>query len=214
MNDIYILGVGHNTIVIIDLVETCGYKVAGLYHYNDSRTGESYFGYPILGSFEDLYSQNDLSNMNFALSQGNNKIRYEAFENIKKRGGHIPTIIHPRAVVSRFSKLGEGVIVHANAVIDPDTKIGDNCIISFNAGIGHTTCVGCHCYLSPYAMLGAYTNVQNFVFMGIHASTISGKVDIIGENSIIGAGALVNKTVEKNSIMIGNPARKYIPKKI
>ena len=209
MTDIYILGVGHNTIVIIDLVETCGYKVAGLYHYDDSRTGESYFGYQILGSFADLYSRKDLSKMNFALSQGDNEIRCEAFKQIKQRGGNIPTIIHPSAVVSRFSTLGEGVIIHANVVIDPDTKIGDDSVISFNAGICHTTCLGNHCYLSPYAMLGAYTKVEDFVFMGINASTISGKVDVIGKKSIIGAGALVNKSVEKNSIMIGCPAKVY-----
>lgn len=210
--DIYILGVGHNTIVIIDLVETCGYNVAGLYHYNDSRTGEHYFGYPILGSFTDLYSKRNLSGMKFVLSQGDNKIRSEAFDSIERLGGYLPTIIHPSAVVSRFSILGRGVLVHANAVIDPDTKIGNNCIISFNAGIGHTTNVGNHCYLSPYAMLGAFTTVEDYVFIGIHGATISGKVDIIGEKSIIGAGSIVNKSVEKNSIMIGIPAKKYIQK--
>lgn len=209
MDDIYILGVGHNTIVMIDLVETCGYRVAGLYHYNDNRTGEDYFGYPILGSFADLYANKNLSGINFALSQGDNEIRYEVFENIKRLGGNIPTIIHPSAVVSKFSELGEGVIIHANVVVDPDTKIGDDSVISFNAGVCHTTSVGNHCYLSPHAILGAYTKVEDFVFMGINASTISGKVDIIGEKSIIGAGALVNKSVEKNSIMIGNPARVY-----
>ena len=32
MKDIYILGVGCNTVVYIDLVESCGYRVVGLYH--------------------------------------------------------------------------------------------------------------------------------------------------------------------------------------
>ena len=38
--EIYALGIGHNTPVSIDLAESCGYKIAGLYHYNDTRTGE------------------------------------------------------------------------------------------------------------------------------------------------------------------------------
>ena len=37
MKDIYILGVGCNTVVYIDLVESCGYRVVGLYHY-EGRT--------------------------------------------------------------------------------------------------------------------------------------------------------------------------------
>ena len=41
---IYILGVGRNTIVTIDLAEACGFVVGGLYHYLDDRTGELLFG--------------------------------------------------------------------------------------------------------------------------------------------------------------------------
>ena len=38
--EIYVLGVGHNTSVYLELVETCGYTIKGLYHYNDERVGE------------------------------------------------------------------------------------------------------------------------------------------------------------------------------
>ena len=38
--EIYILGVGHNTPVYIDLVESCGYTIKGLYHYNEELTGK------------------------------------------------------------------------------------------------------------------------------------------------------------------------------
>ena len=37
---IYALGIGHNTPVFIDLAESCGYVVGGLYHYNGDRTGQ------------------------------------------------------------------------------------------------------------------------------------------------------------------------------
>lgn len=55
MKDIYILGVGCNTVVYIDLVESCGYRVVGLYHYEEGRTGEIYFGHKIIGSNEELF---------------------------------------------------------------------------------------------------------------------------------------------------------------
>lgn len=209
MDDIFILGVGHNTIVYIDLVEKCGYNVKGLYHYNNDMTGKLYWGYPILGSFDTLYLKNNLQGLNFALSQGNNDIREKCFNKIKKLGGNIPTIVHPKAIVSKFSELGEGVIVHANAVIDPDTKIGDDSVISFNAGICHSNIIGNHCFFSPGVLLGAYTKVEDKVFMGIGAKSISGKVDIIGYKAYIGADALLTKSVESRSMMIGSPAREY-----
>ena len=40
MKNIYVLGIGHNTPVFVDLAEACGYTIAGLYHYNDDRTGQ------------------------------------------------------------------------------------------------------------------------------------------------------------------------------
>ena len=55
---IYALGIGRNTPVFIDLAEAYGYTIAGLYHYNDDRTGEYDHGFEILGSFEDLYKKN------------------------------------------------------------------------------------------------------------------------------------------------------------
>lgn len=209
MKNIYVLGVGHNTIVCIDLAERCGFNVVGLYHYDNSRTGEKYFGYPILGSYADLYSKGDLSNMYFVLSQGDNEIRKAVFENIKRLNGILPSLIHPTAVVSKYSIIGKGVIVHANVVIDPDTKIGDDSVLSFNSGICHSSIIGSHCFIAPGAIVGAYTKVENYVFVGLHATTVSGKVEKIAEGSIIGASALVNKSIAEKSIMIGNPARKY-----
>ena len=76
MKEIYALGVGHNTPVFIDLAESCGYKIAGLYHYNSERTNEFDHGFKILGSFDDLFDEdNSLTDKNFLLTMGNNEIR-------------------------------------------------------------------------------------------------------------------------------------------
>lgn len=204
--DIYILGVGHNTIVTIDLAEACGYRIAGLYHYEKTRVGEYYFGHKIVGTNEDLFEK-DLSDKNFAISVGNNIIRSELFNNLINKGGNIPNLIHPSAVVSKYSKFGRGLQVHALCVIDPDVIIGDDCMISDGSIVNHSVVMNNHCFVACNVVVGAYTKVNDFSFIGSGATLISGKANSIGYNSIIGAGAVVTKPVEENIIVVGNPAK-------
>ena len=105
--ELYALGIGHNSPVFIDLALACGYKIAGLYHYNDTRTGEIDHGYEILGSFDDLFAKESLEGMSFLLTMGDNRIRTELSNKIIEKGGSVPTLIHPTAVISAFAKISD-----------------------------------------------------------------------------------------------------------
>lgn len=205
--EIYILGVGHNTPVYIDLVESCGYTIKGLYHYNEELTGKLDHGYPIIGSYNDLFSHETLCGMNFALSQGNNEIRADLFKKIRDKGGKIPTLIHPTVQISRFAKIGIGCVVHINTVIHPDVVIGDNTVLSYNVSISHNTYIGCNCYFAFGALIGAYVHIADNAFVGIGALIVSGKVHEIAKNAYIGAGAVVTHNVEEYTVVAGMPAK-------
>ena len=83
---IYFLGIGHGTPIFIELAEACGYTIAGLYHYNDDRTGETDHGYKILGSFDDLLAKN-LQGKAFCLTMGDMKIKQTVSQRIMDMGG-------------------------------------------------------------------------------------------------------------------------------
>lgn len=204
--DIYILGVGHNTIVYIDLIECCGYTVRGLYHYEAGQTGNMYYGHKIIGENDDLFSS-DLSGKQFCISVGNNKIRSLLYDEIMMLGGSIPTLIHPSAVVSKYAKLQNGVVVHANSVVSPDVIIGEDSVISSNDQITHGSQIGKHCFVASNVVVGAYVVMHDYAFIGSGATVISGKVSYVGEGALIGAGAVVTKSVEANKCVAGNPAR-------
>lgn len=205
--EIFILGIGHNTIVYIDLVEACGYKVAGLYHYNDERTGEFIHGYPIIDSNNNLFNSKTLEGKSFAISVGNNKIRCQLAGEIRNRGGKVPRIIHPTAVVSKHAYIEEGVVIHINSVIQGDTIIRKDSVLSYNSSVTHTSEIGEGCYLAAYAHVGAYVNIGNNVLLGQGSIIVSSKVKYIGDNSIVGAGTVVINSFEDKSVIAGNPGR-------
>ena len=209
---IYILGIGHNTPVFMDLALDCGYHIAGLYHYNDERTGEMNYGYKVLGSFNDLFQQ-DIHQKNFLLTMGDIQTRKDICKRLLKMGGVIPTLIHPTAVISRFAQISAcGVLINALSHIQANTVIEDNVTILSEVIVSHNNVVGAHSFLAGKAFVGAYTHVGKDVFWGQGALSISGKVADIGDGSYIGAATLLTKDVPSKAVICGQPARiiKYL----
>ena len=206
-NRIYVLGVGHNTAVYVDLVESLGYEVSGLYHYQEGRTGDFLCGHEIIGSNEDLLKSGDLEGQIFCLSMGDSAIRRKLAKRLRGLGGKVPSLIHPAAVVSKYASLEEGVVVQANSTIQANAIIGADTVISFNVGVTHDSKIGPGVYVAGNSIVGAYVNVCSGAFVGMGSVLISGKVDSVGEGAIVGAGSVVAKNVEAYSIVAGNPAK-------
>ena len=207
-NEIYALGIGHNTPVFIDLAEACGYKVVGLYHYNNERTGDMDHGFKILGSFDDLWNKTTLKGLNFLLTMGDNDIRTEISKKILSLKGSVPTLIHPTAIISRFANISSiGVYISPFTYVQADSSIDSNTILLSHVNISHTTHIGKSCFIAGGATIGAYTTVEDNVFIGQGALSISGKVQIIGKGAYVGARSLLTETVPKYSMVMGSPAR-------
>lgn len=205
--EIYVLGIGGSTPVFIDIAEACGYMVAGLYHYNDDRTGEHDHGYPILGSFADLY-QSDIKGKQFLLSQGDMKIREEVTNKIKQLGGFVPTLVHPTAIISKYAKISNvGVVIGANCIVQADSVIKSNAVLWDMVLVCHQTTIGNYCFVGPKALVGAHIEVQDFAFIGQDSLLVSGKVGTMGAYSLLGAGAVLTKELPANVVAVGNPAR-------
>lgn len=206
--NIYVLGVGHNTPVFIDLALACGYRILGLYHYNEERTGKKDHGFDIIGSFDDLFSKKDLAGMNFLLTMGDNKIRSELSDKIIANGGIVPTLIHPTAIISNFATISPvGVYISPFVYVQADTEIGDNTVILSHVNISHTNKIGKNCFIAGGATIGAYTTIEDFVFVGQGALTISSKVNVIGHHAYIGARSLLTHDVHCGQVVAGSPAR-------
>lgn len=213
MKEIYLLGVGHATPIFMEMAEDCGYTVKGLYHYNETRTGEIDHGCPILGSFEDIFKQG-IKNKSFALTMGDMNIKEQVSKRILIAGGLIPSLIHSSVAISRFAKVSEcGVLIGRGCEIQHDVEIGEGCILRSNVIIGHNSTLLPYTFCGPLSLIGAYVSLGPKSFIGQRSLLVSGKVDYVGENAMVGAGAVVVKPVEANTIVVGNPA-KILMKKV
>ena len=207
MKDIYALGVGHSTPLFIEIAEAAGWHVVGLYHYNDERTGQIDHGYEILGSFADLYHQ-PLCGKCFLLTMGDMNIRRDVIANLLKHGGKVPSIIHPSAHISRFAHIAEqGVVVGDRVEIQNDVVVHNNVIIRSDVIVCHNSTIMPNVFIGPKSLIGAYITIEELAYIGQSSTLISGKVDNVGKNTIIGAGSLVTKVIPDNVVVVGSPAK-------
>lgn len=204
---IQVLGIGHNTVTVLDLIEDCGFEIGELWHYNHDRVGEDYFGFEIAGCFEDLLSRPSLEGMNFALTMGNLSIRKDLYDRIVAKGGCIPALIHPESTISKRSVIGNGSQISPGCVVSGDSSVGEDTMLLDNAVVCHSTHIGNHCLISGNAMIGAYAEIGHGVHIGMSATVVSGKVSRIGDNCILGAGATLLTDMPSNSVYAGLPAR-------
>jgi len=80
----------------------------------------------------------------------------------------------------------------------------DKIVIEDHAVISYGVYFACHGKNQTHTPI----TIKKRCYIGIRANIISGKQGIVlGENSVIGAGALVNKNVPDNAVAVGVPVR-------
>lgn len=119
---------------------------------------------------------------------------------------HVPFI--PR-LISQISRFLTGIEIH------PGARIGKGIFIDHGAGvvIGETAVIGDNVTIYQGVTLGGtgkehgkrHPTIGNDVIIGAEAIVLGNIV--IGDNSRIGAGALVTKSVCDHCTVVGNPAR-------
>lgn len=132
-------------------------------------------------------------------------------------------------------EIGEGTIVRDYVNLF-GCKIGKNCKIGAYVEIGRDVVIGDNCKIEAYAFIPPGVSIEDDVFVGPHAcftndrfpravgdwgiaptivkkgASIGANAAIIcgvtiGENAMVGAGAVVTKDVPPNTLVIGCPAR-------
>lgn len=165
-----------------------------------------YPGYPpILSSVESyLPCTDDI----FICALGDVKWKCYYTKIICNKGGVFTTLIHPSAVVSKNTNLGNGCIVSRYVTISCDVNIGDFVTISTHAGIGHDCIIGNWCHIGGYSNLSGGVRLKEMVTLHPQANIVPHKT--IGEGAVVGTGSVVLRNIPEHTTVFGNPAHKVI----
>lgn len=202
MTSLLILGAGGHARVVADAASESGFDKVGLV---DDAGSEKFSGpFPIVGRSADL--ERLLPEWGAAIvGIGDNRRRLELLERLRALGFLTPSIVHPRAAVSRHANLAGGVFVAAGAVINFGATIGDSVIINTGATVDHDCVLGAGVHISPGAHLGGNVSVGERSWIGIGAAVRHGIR--IGPDAIVGAGGVVVRELAGGQTYVGSPAR-------
>ncbi len=114
--------------------------------------------------------------------------------------------IHPSSIIADDVKIGEGTVVMAGAIINPGARIGRHCIINTGAIVEHDCIISDYVHVSPGVRLAGDVKVGRMSLIGIGSSVLP-KITI-GQNVVVGAGAVVIRDIEDDITVVGVPARK------
>lgn len=196
-NIIYILGAGGHGSVAAEIAELSGYDVKFL---DDSKLGSR----SVIGKISDYKKYIDEGS--FFIAIGNNEIRKRLFYELIKNGARTAKLIHPNAVISKNTKIGDGTVVMAGAVINSGSRIGDGCIINTCSSVDHDCNIADFTHISVGSHLAGNVRIgaETFICAG---ATVINNVSIC-DKCVIGAGATVIKDISESGTYIGVPAVK------
>ncbi|MBB3172427.1 hypothetical protein FHR90_000233 [Endobacter medicaginis] len=130
-------------------------------------------------------------------------------ERIAAAGGRFVTLFDRVPPIASDFDAGEGTFVGQPAYIGPNVRFGRHVQMQPMAAVGHDSRIGdfvtiCACHIAGWVL------VEDDVFVGIGSVIIHGNAArplVIGRGAVIGAGAVVMKSVPPGAVMVGNPAR-------
>jgi sugar O-acyltransferase (sialic acid O-acetyltransferase NeuD family) len=191
VKEILLIGGGGHCKSVIDVIEQEGqFQIVGIIDKTE-LFGTNVLGYPVIGN--DLDLKNLAKKYAYALiTIGQIKSpnqRIKLFDLAKKAGFIIPSILSPRAYISKHAFIGDGTVVMHDALINAKATIGNNCIINSKALIEHDSVILEHCHISTNATINGGVVVESGCFIG--SGVITKESITIGKNSFIKAGSLV-----------------------
>ena len=195
-----LLGAGGHANSCLDVIEDSG--KFEIYGFIDNNPEIEYFHeYRVLGNDSFLEEhRNHCENAFITVGQiKSSQIRSSLYKKLLSFEYKIPTIISPKAAISRRSELGAGTIAMHGVIVNSSGKVGVNTILNTKSLIEHDVYIGSHCHIATGAIINGGSRIHDGTFIG--SGTIVKHGITIGKNCIVSAGLFIDKDLENGTII-------------
>ena len=196
-----VIGFGGHARSVADIAITCGYEEL-LFVDSNARPNEHFLHYPVISHL----NPNIISDWDIFPASGDNAIRKKQHRQILE-WGMIPTIIvSPLASIGVGATIASGCFIGHHTHIGPMAEIGNSCIINSGAIVEHECKIGDFSHISVNATVAGRSKLGCCSMLGAGATLVD-KVSVC-DNVIIGAGALVHRSIDVPGTYVGVPVSK------
>ncbi|MDA8226634.1 MAG: acetyltransferase [Desulfitobacterium hafniense] len=208
MKDIVIIGAGGFAREVAWLIEGINrkesqWKLLGFIDENKENRGKVLNGAKVLGDFSWFTTIN--KEIYAVCAVGNPKIKEQLVNKTNEAGVKFATLIHPDAVISNYSEIGEGTIICVGNIVTTNIIIGNHVILNLDCTVGHDAVIDDYCTIAPSVNISGNVKLNKGVDVGTGSAIIQGIE--IGEYSIIGAGSVVVRSIPARCTVVGSPAK-------
>lgn len=141
---------------------------------------------------------------------GTPKTRQFLMEKAESVGFGFETIVHPRVERSELIEIGIGTVICAGNILTTNITLGKHVQINLDCTIGHDVIMDDYATLAPGVHVSGCVHLGKRVYVGTGAVIINGTQKdplVIGDDVVIGAGAVVTKSVPPGLTVVGVPAK-------
>ncbi len=200
-NSIAIYGGGGHAKMCIDVIRQGGkYALAGIID-RSLPVGSEILGVPVISNDSDINLEKLLGMgltmvVNGVGSVTNPGLREKIYGRLNSLGFHIPTIIHPKAIVEPSVKIGGGCQIMMGASVGSAVVIAENSIVNSGAIVSHDCILEDNVHIAPGAILAGGIKIGRSTVVGMGVTVYLGIK--IGQNCIIPNGEDVFKDIPDN----------------
>lgn len=204
MSRLILLGAGGHGKVVADSAHAMQ-KWESIEFLDDKHPALSnVYSWQVIGKIEEYTKFLD-ENTDFGVAIGQNSLRLELIKLLLQFEASLPVVVQPTAYVSESISLGEASVVMGQAAINIGSNVGMGCIINTGAIVEHDCVLQDGVHISSGSQLAGGVKVGARSFVGAGA-TVKPTITI-GDDVVVGAGAVVINNIEDGLTVVGNPAK-------